>query len=174
MAPHALAPLIFAPLAAFAIYRRIRSHFGAQLIRSRRMKIRIGMFAVFGCLLMLSGFQDIRLLEGALGGLLCGAALAFLGLRLTRFETRPEGDFYVPNPWIGGALTMLLVGRLAWRFGAFLPAMLGGAEAVPIAGPAPGNSPLTMLVIGLTMGYYAAYYAGLLIHLRRHRLAVAG
>jgi len=170
MTPHALAPLLFAPLIAFGIYRRVRGTFGLQPVRPTRMKWRIGLFSVFSLLTMLAGFQDIRLLEGVVGGLLGGAALSVLALRLTRFETRPEGDFYVPNPWIGGLLTLMLLGRLAWRFSVLVPGMTGGEVAPTV--PAAGNSPLTMLVVGLTFGYYIAYPVGLLIHHRRYRQAM--
>jgi len=169
LAPSAI-PLIVAPLMAFAIYRRVRGSFGRQPIRTKRMTVRVVMFAVIVGLMMLSGLQDIRLAEGALGGAAIGASLALLvGLRLTRFEQGTDGtDFYIPNPWVGGVLSALLLGRLAWRFLVLAPAFASGtAAAAP--GPAPGNSPLTMLVVGLTVGYYLAYYAGVLIHHRRHK-----
>ena len=174
LAPTAV-PFIVAPLMAFAVYRRVRGSFGRQPIRTKRMSVRVGLFALFACLTLTSGLQDIRLAEGAPGGLIVGAALAMVGLRLTRFESNAEGaDFYVPNPWIGAALTALLLGRMAWRFLVLAPMFNEGAAAVPAHTPAPGNSPLTMLVIGLTLGYYMAYYAGVLFHHRRHkRLAQA-
>ena len=170
-----IVPFIVAPLMALAVYRRVRGSFGRQPIRTKRMSVRVGIFAVIACLTLTSGLQDIRLAEGALGGLIVGAGLALVGLRLTRFESNAGGaDFYVPNPWIGAALTALLLGRMAWRFLVLAPMFSQGADAVPAHTPAPGNSPLTMLVIGLTIGYYMAYYAGVLFHHRRHkRLAQA-
>jgi hypothetical protein len=168
MAPNLIAPLVAAPLIAFAIYRRIRGTFGRQPILTRRMMFRVGVFALIACLMMLSGLQDIRLAEGALGGIVIGAALGLVGLKLTRFEMGGDGDFYVPNPWIGGALTAFLLGRLAWRFVALMP----GAQA-SMTTPAAGNSPLTMLIAGLLIGYYIAYITGLLIHHRRYRLALS-
>ncbi|MET0505916.1 MAG: DUF1453 domain-containing protein [Luteibacter sp.] len=167
-------PFIVAPLMAFAVYRRVRGSFGRQPIRTKRMTVRVAIFAVVACLIMTSGLQDIRLAEGAVGGMILGVALAMFGLRLTRFESTPDGgDFYVPNPWLGAALTALLLGRLAWRFLVLAPMFQGGAPVVAHA-PPPGNSPLTMLVVGLTIGYYAAYYTGILVHHRRFkRLAQA-
>ncbi|NID06246.1 DUF1453 domain-containing protein [Luteibacter jiangsuensis] len=168
LAPSALSFVFAAPLIAFAVYRRVRGSFGRQPIRTRRMTARVAIFAVLIGLMMLSGLQDIRLAEGALGGVLAGGALAaLLGLRLTRFELGGDGaDCYVPNAWMGGALTALLVGRLAWRFLMLAPAMAGGAVA---QGPGPGNSPLTMAIVGLTVGYYLVYYAGILLHHRRYK-----
>jgi hypothetical protein len=170
LAPSAISLIFTAPLMAFAVYRRVRGSFGRQPIRTKRMTVRVAIFAVVIGLMMLSGLQDIRLAEGALGGVVLGGALALaLGLRLTRFETGGDGtDFYVPNPWMGGALTALLLGRLAWRFLMLAPAMAGGA-AMAASGPAPGNSPLTMAIVGLTVGYYLVYYTGILIHHRRHQ-----
>ena len=165
LAPTAI-PFIVAPLMIFAVYRRVRGSFGPQLIRRRRLMTRVSMLAVIVGLMMLSGLQDIRLAEGALGGAVLGAGLAIvLGLRLTRFETGADGaDYFVPNPWVGGVLTALLLGRMAWRFLALAPALAAGAAP---HGPAPGNSPLTMLVVGLTVGYYMAYSAGILFHHRQ-------
>ncbi|WP_132142460.1 DUF1453 domain-containing protein [Luteibacter rhizovicinus] len=172
MAPNYI-PFIVAPLIAFGIYRRLRSHFGRQPIRRKRMIARVAIFAVIACLMMLSGLQDIRLAEGALGGLALGGMLAWFGLRLTRFESGPDGDSYIPNPWIGGALSVLLIGRLVWRFTVLAPVFAGGEHVAQVNGPAPGNSPLTMLVIGLTIGYYVAYYSGLLLRHRQNRRLAA-
>ena len=165
MTPQMVMPLVMLPLLAFAIWRRVRSQFGRQPIRRKRMIGRIGIFSVLAGLIALSGLRNLQLLEGLLGGMSCGAALGLLGLRLTRFERGTDGaDVYIPNPWIGAALSVLLVSRLAWRFLVVMPAM---SQATTQAGPPFGNSPLTLLVFGLMLGYYISYYAGLLVHHRR-------
>jgi len=161
-------PLFVGLLMAFAIYRRVRGSFGRQPIRTKRMTGRVVFFGLIACLIMSSGLQDVRLAEGAMGGLIVGAALGLVGLRLTRFEMAPEGDVYIPNPWIGAGLTALLLGRLAWRFVVLAP-VVGGGTPMGAHSPAPGNSPLTMLVVGLTIGYYMAYYIGILVHHRRYK-----
>lgn len=177
MPAHLMSYAIAAPLVVLMIWRRISRQFGRQPIRRRRMIARIVIFAVVGALLLLGGLHDVRLAEGVLGGAVAGAALGLLGLRLTRFETDPvKGDCYLPNPWIGALLTALLLGRLAWRFMVLWPQMQQ-AQALAASAP-PGatvvpmgyqSSPLTMLVIGLLVGYYIAYYAGLLVHHRRYQ-----
>jgi len=174
MPSHLMSYAIIVPLMALMVWRRISRQFGRQPIRRQRMTARIAIFAVIGCLLMLGGLRDIRLAEGVLGGAVIGAALGLLGLRLTCFEADPlKGDCYVPNPWIGALLTALLLGRLAWRFLVLWPQMQHaealGAGVPPDAGMpmAYQSSPLTMLVIGLLVGYYIAYYIGLLVHHRR-------
>lgn len=172
MAPNLLMPLVMAPLIGWMMWRRLRSYFGRQPIRRKRMVTRIVAFVAIGAMVALGGLRDVRLLEGLLGGVACGVILGLLGLQLTRFERGADGtDVYIPNPWIGAALTALLLGRLAWRFIVMLPQM-GAAAAAPGAPPF-GNSPLTLLVLGLIIGYYISYYAGLLIHHRRFERAQA-
>ncbi len=162
-------PILIGGLIAFGIYRRVRGSFGRQPIRTKRMTVRVALFGLVALLILSSGLQDIRLAEGGFAGLVVGAALGIFGLRLTRFELGTGGqDCYIPNPWIGAALTALLLGRLAWRFLVLAPMFGGGAAMHPHA-PAPGNSPLTMVIAGLTIGYYMAYYAGILIHHRRFK-----
>ncbi|MBB3226359.1 hypothetical protein FHW69_000949 [Luteibacter sp. Sphag1AF] len=167
------APFLFAPLIVLMLYRRLRSHFGQQPIRVRRMTTRLVIFSMIACAMLSSVLQDVRLGEGAAGGLILGAALGLVGLRFTRFGRNEAGDTYTPNPWIGGALSMLLIGRLIWRFAALAPVFAGAEHAAQVHGPAPGNSPLTMLVIGLNIGYYIAYLAGVLLRHRQHRLAAS-
>jgi hypothetical protein len=172
MTPH-LAPLaVMVPLMAFAVWRRVRSQFGRQPIRRRRMVARITIFAVIGVLVSLTGLHDPRLLEGLLCGAAIGAVLGLVGLRLTRFERSADGsDGYIPNPWIGGLLTVLLIARLAWRFVVLMPQL--GSASVGASAPAIGNSPLTLLVFGLLIGYYVTYFSGLLVHHRRFERAQA-
>ena len=171
MAPNLLLPAVMAPLIGWLMWRRLRSYFGRQPVRRKRMLTRIVAFAAIGGLVGLGGLHNTRLLEGLLGGVAGGALLGLLGLQLTRFERGADGaDVYIPNPWIGGALSALLLGRLAWRFLVVLPQMDAGAAH---SAPPFGNSPLTLLVLGLMIGYYISYYAGLLIHHRRFERAQA-
>jgi hypothetical protein len=169
MTPNMIYALMI-PLMAFAVWRRVRGSFGRQPIRRKRMIARIVSFSVIGGLLALSGLHNLRLLEGLLGGVLGGAALGTVGLRLTRFERDAAGqDLYIPNAWIGGLLTVLLIGRLAWRFLVAMPQLQDPAMAH--SAPAMGNSPLTLAIFGLMIGYYICYFAGLLVHHRRFERA---
>ncbi len=171
MPAHLTQYLVMLPLLAWVVWRRVSRQFGRQPIQRKRMIFRIVLFSAIGGALALSGFHRIELAEGLAGGVLSGGALGLLGLRLTRFEVDPlKGDCYVPHPWIGALLTVLLLGRLAWRLLVLLPQM----QHAPAAAGAPvmatmgyTASPLTMLVIGLLVGYYIVYFSGLLIHHRR-------
>ena len=176
MTPHLAPAALMVPVLGFALWRRVRSQFGRQPIRRGRMLVRIVAFALVGVLMALGGLYNPRLLEGLLGGVALGAALGVLGVRLTRFERGADGsDGYIPNPWIGALLTGLLVARLAWRFLVVMP-QIGQTPAAAGAGmpPAIGNSPLTLLVLGLLVGYYVTYFSGLLVHHRRVERARAG
>ena len=92
--------------------------------------------------------------------MLPGALLGFLGLRLTRFETNAAGHSYTPNTHIGIALSALFVGRMAYRLIVLNGATTGQNHAPPF------QSPLTLFILGLTVGYYLVYQTGLLIHSR--------
>lgn len=157
--------LVMLPLLALIVWRRVSRQFGRQPIRRRRMIARIAILTILGGLLALSGLHQRALAEGLLAGVLVGAAIGLLGLRLTRFEVDPvKGDCYVPNPWIGALLTAVLLGRLAWRMLVLLPHAGGSGSMLPTGY---ASTPLTMLAIGLLVGYYIAYFSGLLIHHRR-------
>lgn len=174
--------LVMLPVLGWIVWRRVSRTFGRQPVRRKRMAFRIAMFAVLGALLALSGLHKPELAEGLFGGVLVGAAIGLLGLRLTRFDTDPvHGEVYLPNPWIGALLTVLLLGRLAWRLMEMWPQLQlpsradasqgEGFSSMPMAGYT--SSPLTMLVVGLLIGYYIVYFSGLLIHHRRFQQAQA-
>ncbi|MGP1667253.1 MAG: DUF1453 domain-containing protein, partial [Rhodanobacter sp.] len=126
MPTHLIPYLIMLPL-TWLVWRRVRRQFGRQPIQRKRMMFRIAIFSLLGGLLLLSGLRQLALAEGLLAGMLMGVAVGLLGLRLTRFEVDPiKGDCYVPHPWIGAGLTVLLLGRLAWRLVAVWPQMQQG------------------------------------------------
>ena len=173
MTPHLTSLAVMIPVMGLLVWRRVRSQFGRQPIRRRRMLLRIAIFAVLGAVMLLPGLYHPPLLEGLLGGAAAGVLLGMVGLRFTRFERQPDGsDGYIPNPWIGALLTALLVGRLAWRFLVVMPQMSTVAPGAHAA-PAIGYSPLTMVMFGLLVGYYVAYFSGLLVHHRRFERAQA-
>ncbi|OOG53589.1 DUF1453 family protein [Rhodanobacter sp. C03] len=173
MPAHMTNYLIMLPLLAWIVWRRVSRQFGRQPIQRKRMIARIAILAILGALLSLAGFHNIQLLEGLVGGMLIGALIGMVGLRLTRFEVDPvKGDCYVPNTWIGALLTVLLLGRLIWRF-----MQMQQVSATAQAGGYPANyaySPLTLLVFGLLVGYYIVYFSGLLIHHRRFQQSHPG
>ena len=153
-------PISLAGLFAWSIYRRVRRNIGRQKLRPRRAITSILILSAVSALIVSTSRQNPHLLLGFGGGLLPGVLLGFVGLRLTRFETTDEGHFYTPNTHIGVALSLLLTGRIAYRF-----LILNSAAAAPHH-PPPMQSPLTFFIFGLTAGYYIVYQAGLFLHSR--------
>ena len=100
-----------------------------------------------------------------------GLAASFPGARLFISSRVSRPKLLLQYPWIGALLTALLVGRLAWRFLVAMPQL--ASEPGVHAGPAIGSSPLTMAMFGLLVGYYMAYFSGLLVHHRRFERAQA-
>jgi hypothetical protein len=163
-------PILIGGLFAWSIYRRVRRNIGRQKLRPRRILISLAIFAVIGCFLGMASLQNLNLLYGLAGGLVLGGALGFVGLRLTRFETTEEGHFYTPNAHIGVALSLLLAGRMIYRF-MVLNSTLSAAE---MNHPPPMQSPLTFFIVGLTFGYYIVYRIGLFVHTHDRQIPLAG
>jgi hypothetical protein len=101
------------------------------------------------------------LLLGLGVGLALGLPLAWVGFRLTQFESTPEGRFYTPNSTIGILLTILLVVRVAYRLMVLSPLSHDATQS-----PRLMQSPLSFFVFGLLAGYYMAYYTGVLMRSR--------
>lgn len=148
---------------AWSIFRRVRRNIGRQKLRPRRAITSISILSAISILIAVTSFQNSNLLLGFGGGLLPGALLGLVGLRLTRFEATDEGHFYTPSAHIGVAISLLFVGRMIYRF-MTMPNIVSDAAAA--GHPPPMQSPLTSFIIGLTVGYYLVYQAGLLIHSR--------
>ena len=166
MSPNLIAPIVIAPLIVWRLYYRMRRNFGRQPIQPKRMWTRVGLLSLVTLLIATQGLIDPRLATGLSAGLVGGVALGLLALKLTRFEIDGQNDCYFPNLWIGMALTALFIGRLLYRFMVLYPQMSHGTAG---GFGAYQRSPLTMAILGLLLGYYIAYYAGLLIHHRRVR-----
>jgi hypothetical protein len=174
MAPTALLPALVVPLILFGLYRRLRRTFGRQPIQRKRMMVRIGLMCVALFFIVAPALHSTDLLLSAVGGAVIGAALGVLGLRLTRFEITPDGqEFYTPNVYIGAALTLIVVGRLIYRFTMMGPVLMQSASAAPPADPfsAVHSSPLTLGIITVLIGYYLIYFIGILREGKKHGVA---
>ena len=161
-----LAPLLILVLPVLIVVRRMRRQFGRQPLQPRALAIRSGLLALVMAGLVAASIPvpeaPVALAAGAVAGLL----VALVNLRLTRFEWTPGGDFYFPHPAVGAALGVVLVARLAYRYTQL------SALATPGAPPsvAAGQSPLTLGLMALLIGYYLAYALGLIaVRARHHR-----
>lgn len=163
MDPRLIAPLLLGAVVLWGVYRRIRRSFGRQPVNAARLYLRAGVLGLIGVLLLAAVWRHAALLGALLGGGACGALLAILGLRHTRFEVTQQGRFYTPHSYIGALLLALFLGRLLLRF-----AQLSGTHAaVPAAVPRDPlagyeQNPVTLVLIGLLIGYYVLYNLGVL------------
>jgi hypothetical protein len=153
-------PWVFALLIPLALYRRFRRTFGRQLLVPARMIVRIAIFLLIAVLLTVS---PRRYALQELGGLLIGAALALWGASRTRFETENGRRYYIPHTYTGIAVTLLFVGRLIYRFTQSSSTLAAPGDTTPTAGPqAAIQSPLTIGIFFVLIGYYVCYYSWVL------------
>jgi hypothetical protein len=159
--PYVLA--VFAALFAFLLYRRFRRLFGRQALQPGRLKARVVALAIVAVLFAVSGLHSPNFAAAVLGGAALGAALAYFGIRLTRFEVTPAGTFYTPSGYIGIVLAALLLSRLAYRFVVLYPTFQASKAETGDPFAMYQSSPLTVALLGIVIGYYIAYCVGLLL-----------
>ncbi len=103
----------------------------------------------------------------ALIGMSSGAILAFLGLAMTRWESRPEGLFYTPSRWLALLVTLAIAARFVY----------GWWHATHSASSAPGDqhwlvtasgTQLSLAVAAGLIGYYLVYSLGVRLRVTRH------
>ena len=157
-----LAPAIVLPLIAWRVYVRVRRNIGRQPLVRRSLRIRIVVWSVLLALFAAIGALHPIALLGLGAGVVLSIALAWVGIRFTRFESTSAGDYYTPNTIIGVLISLLLVARIAYRMSVIFSrtADVGAPPATTFA------NPLTLGIFGLMAGYYIAYYAGVVIHAR--------
>jgi len=78
-------PILLVGLFVWSIYRRVRRNIGRQKLHPRRAVTSIAILSLVSVLIVGTSLQNTHLLLGFGGGLLLGALLGFVGLRLTRF-----------------------------------------------------------------------------------------
>jgi hypothetical protein len=160
-----IGPFLIAALVVFVIYRRFRRSFGQQPLRPVRMQVRIVMLLIIGCLLLPAALRSTAFLSALLAGAAAGVALALWGAARTRFLKIDQQLYYVPHTYTGIAVSLLFLGRLVYR----LIQVYTSTHAVPATGidpPNPGfapasilQSPLTLGLFFVLVGYYVCYYS---------------
>ncbi len=155
-----LVPALVIPFLIWRVARRVQRNIGRQTLHRTRLIVSIVLWSVASAFLAVGGLINPMILVGLAGGLAAGAATAIVGLKLTRFETIDGKLHYTPNTYIGLSLVLLLVGRIVYR----VIVVLGDPSLRTVGTPEMFQSPLTLIVYGLTAGYYIAYSAGVLSH----------
>jgi hypothetical protein len=166
-APNYIAPVVIFSLIAWRMYRRVRRHIGRQPFQPKRLVVRLVIYGVLGCVVAFVSLGHPAVLLGLACGIALGGLLGWVGLKLTHFEPTADGHFYTPNIYIGVTLSCLLVARIAYRFIVLSPAAYGTNQPPPVL----GQSPLTLGLFGLLVGYYFVYYIGLLVRCRKSGVA---
>jgi hypothetical protein len=163
-----IGPILFAALVVFAIYRRFRRNFGRQQLRPGRIILRIVLLAAVSCALLPMALRSAQYLWAELAGAALGVGLGAWGAERTRFMMYGGTLHYVPHTYTGIAVSLLFLGRLAFR----VVQVYAGVEAAPAADSvdpslafAPAamvRSPLTVGVFFVLAGYYGWYYGWVL------------
>ena len=162
MDPKLVTPVLLTAFVAWIMYRRVRRNIGRQPVTPARMQWRIGILGVVGALVLLTSLRDVNLFGAMISGVVAGVALGWFGLRHTKFESTAAGNFYTPHTYIGMFVSLLLLARIAYRFIAVYPAMHTATQADENPFAAYQKSPLTLAILGVVVGYYVAYYLGVL------------
>lgn len=155
MLPAPAIAAIAAPFILWRVYQRIRRLLVRQKSALWRHRLSLCIMAI---LLLVFGAQALHnpvALCAMAAGVAVGAGLGYLALQRTGFERVGDDFYYVPHAPIGVVVALLFMGRLAYRGYEIL--VDGVAAASRIA-----SGPLTMGVVGITIGFYCLYNGGLL------------
>jgi len=160
---HALTPYLFSGLLGLVYLRRIAANFGRQPWRPARVGVRLGLLAVALFFLVLAALVVPGAGLAVFLGVAAGSVLAGFALHHNHAEVVDGKRYYTPNPWIGGALSLLLAGRLLWRMGS------GAITALAGGGAAFGQqaSPLTLGIAATLVAFYVVNSTGLFVQMRR-------
>ncbi len=156
----ALTPYLAIAGIGWLYYRRIRRSFGRQSWQPKRTVARLALVSIVALALLGAAVFLPHVGLGIGVGAAAGAALGLLALKHTHAQAIDGQRYYTPNPWIGGGLTVLLLGRLAWRWSQ-------GALAGGSAQAAQQASPLTMGIAATLIAYSLVYNIGLLLRMRQ-------
>jgi hypothetical protein len=160
--PKLIAPLLVTIVAVVMVLRRVRRSFGPQLVRTGRLQFRIGVLGLIGVLMIVVSIRNVELLGALIGGIGCGAALGYLGLRHSKFEVTAQGRYYTPHTYIGLLVSALFIGRLLYRTLTVYPAVQAAGYSNQDTLDAYHKSPLTLAILGVLIGYYVLFSLGVL------------
>ncbi len=144
---------------------RIRRDMGFQRADSGRITVRRLGLSVLALLLTALMIGRSPLLAGLTWAI--SLSLTTLSLRMTTFENRTDGIWFRTNPWIGGSLAALLVGRIAYRVYELqsqgdLSALQDYSELGVMC-----RSPLSLMIALLLFSYFGVYYNLVARHVKK-------
>jgi hypothetical protein len=108
-------PYVIAVVVVWAIYRRLRRSFGQQPLRPVRMRMRMGILLLLGVSFIPVALKSVQFFGAEVAGLVAGIALALWGASRTRYRSEGDQLYYVPHTYTGIVVSLLFIGRLAYR-----------------------------------------------------------
>jgi hypothetical protein len=161
-----IAPFFIAAVVLFAVYRRFRRTFGQQPLQPLRMRIRSVILLMLSVATLALMPRSTAFFAAAGIGAILGTALASWGAARTRFLKVDSQLYYVPHTYTGVAVSLLFLGRLAYRliqaYGGWDVTGGGGAPPPQYASAGMLRSPLTLGLFFVLVGYYVYYYGAVL------------
>lgn len=161
-----------AAILLLVFYRRARRLIGRQRYREGRMMRRVIFIFIIVVLVAFSlagGRHSATGLWSAALGLIIGAVIAGVALRITQMGDDEQGVWFVPNRYLGIALLLLLVARYVYEFVTISPqirrAIASASRNHPTKVVVPPQ-PMVHALLFLVLGYYLFYYAGITLRAR--------
>jgi hypothetical protein len=175
--PHGPALIVVVAIIAFSLYRRFRSHVGRQPVQPRSMRFRMALLGLGAVASLIAPHLAPYARIEELAGIAAGGGLAWWGLSMTRFSADSRQRYYTPNLYLGLAISTLFIARIVYRFMVVAPvlnaARTGSGFAASQLALLGAQSGLTLALFGVVIGYYLAYYAGVLHRSRATELVPA-
>jgi hypothetical protein len=152
-----LALLVLTPFLVWRVYSRLKTMMARQRSIVSRHWTGLGVFAAMVLVPASELVSRPAALAWLLVGTAAGIAYGLWGLRLTRFEDTDEGYYFTPNARLGILIAMLFTARIL-----YIGFEMYANQGSNLPTPRFTDSPLTMLAVGLTGGYFGTFSAGLL------------
>lgn len=162
--------IIIVVLVVFRMMRRAQRMFSWQRLKARRLWIVSAIMGTIGSLLFIGGASHVESLISNTLGIVLGILLAYFGALYTRYEQQEGIWKYRSNEWIGGAVTALFFGRVAYRVYQMIDQGLLQDDARFAESMQSFGGSWTS---GLTLIMFAYYLAYNLYLLRKNRMLVS-
>ncbi|MDB5826380.1 MAG: putative rane protein [Variovorax sp.] len=156
---------MLAPLVAWRVLVRLRRLVARQRYSRRVQYLRAAGLGILVIVVAVIAYSAHAAFIALACGLMAGAILGGIGVRLTTFDPCEEGIFFQPNRFLGSALAIVLLGRIAWRL---FTGTDDPGESLSVAGFVRNVS--TMLLFGLFSAHFIVYALGVIYWTRRDRL----
>jgi hypothetical protein len=164
---------LFALLVPLSLFQRYRAGTSRRAARGWVAALNVGLLVVStGLFLSSAAVTSLwfpRALPYALAGFAAGLVLGLLGLVLSRWETVSGTLHVTPNRWLVLLVVAVVAGRMAWGAFRSLHVLRSGSGASMVEAFGPAES---LAVGAVVVGYYLAFWTGVLRRARIHRIRV--